>query len=94
MQNKSIEGNGGSGSQNCREEELYAIHKRLCEDLNMDMTATEKSWQSYRSISYNYTLNVRIFLVGMFLKFLELNFYFFRTGKSKSLAMLCDFCGL
>lgn len=56
MQNKSIEGNG---SQNCREEELYAIHKRLCEDLNMDQTATEKSWQSYRSISYNYTLNVK-----------------------------------
>lgn len=75
MQNKAIEAQG-QGSNNNKEEELYDNHKELCEALNMDEATKEKSWQSYRSISYNYTLNVNnlmfffwLFFFNTYMKF-------------------------
>lgn len=56
MQNKAIEVAGSTN--NNKEEELFNAHKELCEALNMDEATKEKSWQSYKSISYNYMLNV------------------------------------
>lgn len=56
MQNKAIE--AASSNNNNKEEELFNTHKELCEALNMDEATKERSWQSYRSISYNYMLNV------------------------------------
>lgn len=87
MQNKAIEGQQSSNNNN-KEEELFNTHKELCEALNMDEATKEKSWQSYKSISYNYMLNVGIscfFVVNSQL----INVFF--VGQSKSLAMLLDF---
>uniref|UniRef100_A0A336M5G2 CSON004352 protein n=1 Tax=Culicoides sonorensis TaxID=179676 RepID=A0A336M5G2_CULSO len=57
MQNKAIESSSHNNNKDVREEDLYRTHKELCGELNMDEGAKERSWQSYRSISYNYTLN-------------------------------------
>lgn len=65
MQNKAIEAAGSNN--NNREEELFEKHKELCEALNMDEETKEKSWQSYRSISFNYMLNVSLIIFWLFL---------------------------
>lgn len=93
MQNKAIEVAGTTN--NNKEEELFNTHKELCEALNMDEAPKEKSWQSYRSISYNYMLNVsfeRIY--WLFLCFLHSIYFIKKKGKSNPLAVLLNFCCL
>lgn len=37
---------------------IYARHKDICKDLNMDSATTALAWDSYQSIKQHYTLEV------------------------------------
>ena len=49
------------------EESVESRFEELCLDLNLDRTAKEESWQNYKRIKTNFSLEVKILSPATFL---------------------------
>lgn len=43
------------------EDDIFKKFNNLCNDLNMDKDAANEAWNSYETISQNYSLEVRCY---------------------------------